>query len=65
MSLLKLHSETKSHNHIVIIDNDPSLTSHHTVAILLDLSNDVNDLNYIYLVRVDLVSYPRHTLVFS
>ena len=64
MSLLKLHSETKSHNHFVTIDNDPSLTSHHTVVILLGPINDVNDLNYIYLVRVDLVSYPRHTLVF-
>jgi hypothetical protein len=49
MSLLKLHSETKSHNHFVIINNDPSSTSHHTVAILLDQSNDVNNSDYFYL----------------
>jgi hypothetical protein len=41
----------KSYNHFVIIDNDPSSTSRHTVAILLDQSDDVNDSDYFYIVK--------------
>lgn len=70
MSLLKLeslstfHSEMKSYNHFMIIDSDPLPTLHHTVAILLDQSDDVNDSDYLYLLRVHSY-YPRHFLVFS